>query len=92
MLWIKYQLKYANKNKGKQTISFLIKKPRPIIFNYGFIAVDCDRKETKLSPSQYLAYDMDRKLITAITLKPLDSTYKFISYKVMVMLSEVWNY
>lgn len=47
------------------------------------MVIDDSRRQRKMSPSEYLDFDMNQKIIRSIEIPPLDYSYRFESYKIM---------
>ncbi|CAG2060644.1 unnamed protein product [Timema podura] len=65
------------------------RSPRPrrssstLLANYASEAVDSSVHAVMMSPVEFMKIDMNHKLITQVALRPLEQTYKFMSYKIM---------
>nr|CAD7459505.1 unnamed protein product [Timema tahoe] len=51
--------------------------------NYATKAVDSSVHAVRMSAVEFMKIDMNHKLVTQVTLRPLEQTYKFMSYKIM---------
>ncbi|KAJ8949770.1 hypothetical protein NQ318_018999 [Aromia moschata] len=52
-------------------------------FEAQLVIVDSAEREISISPKDFLKTDMNKRVIKSIILKQYDSTYKFVSYKIM---------
>ncbi|KAJ8952858.1 hypothetical protein NQ314_007464 [Rhamnusium bicolor] len=72
-LMIKY-----NHNEFQSDIFLLMET-----YNATIVLVDVEENEIRTSPRDFLNINMDKKLIKNIVLSGLDSSYKYLSYKIM---------
>ncbi|KAJ8925555.1 hypothetical protein NQ315_009395 [Exocentrus adspersus] len=52
-------------------------------FDATLVIVDTQGREVRVSPKDFLSLDMNRRVIKQVVLKPLDSNYKYETYKIM---------
>lgn len=60
------------------------------ILFYFFLAVDMEGNETKVSAKDFLKMNMTKKVIKNIVLSTFDDSYKYCTYKVMLVIRGVF--